>query len=299
MKSSSNGTHLREEKMSAALTRRAPIAHSVGFPLEAEEQVDSSAHLLALAPAGSYLEQEAKASKKTHKVTLIPGDGIGPEVMQAVLRVLDATGVQFDFERFTAGAEAFELFGEFIPGELYDSIERNRVALKGPVTTPIGGNFKSINVTLRKKFDLFANFRPIKHLPGIETKWPGVDLVIVRENTEGEYLGLEHEVVPGVIESIRVITETGSTRIAKFACEYARKQGRKKICAVHKANIMKLSDGLFLRCARKVAEDYPDVIYSEQLIDNTCMQLVMNPYQYDTLLLENLYGDIEIGRAHV
>lgn len=292
MKGSNNVTPLREEKMTAAITRSAPFAHSVGFPLEAEVRVDSTAHLVALAPDDPYLVEEGKASKKTHKVTLIPGDGIGPEVMQAVLRVLDATGVKFDFERFTAGAEAFELFGEFIPGALYDSIERNRVALKGPVTTPVGGNFKSINVTLRKKFDLFANFRPIKNLPGIETKWPGVDLVIVRENTEGEYLGLEHEVVPGVVEAIKVITEKGSTRIAKFACEYARKQGRKKICAIHKANIMKLSDGLFLRCARKVAEDYPDVIYSEQLIDNTCMQLVMNPYQYDTLLLENLYGDI-------
>ena len=166
------------------------------------------------------------------------------------------------------------------------------VALKGPVTTPIGGGFKSINVTLRKKFDLFANFRPIKNLPGLETKYPGVDLIIVRENTEGEYVGLEHEVVPGVVESIKVITEKGSTRIAKFAFEYARKHGRKKIHSIHKANIMKLSDGLFLRCARKVAEGFPEIFYGEHIIDNTCMQLVMNPYQYDTLLLENLYGDI-------
>jgi isocitrate dehydrogenase (NAD+) len=230
--------------------------------------------------------------QKTHKVTLIPGDGIGPEVTQAVLRILEATGVRFEWERFAAGAEAFEIFGEYIPAALYESIERNGVALKGPVTTPIGGGFKSINVTLRKKFDLFANFRPVKNLPGLETKWPGVDLIIVRENTEGEYVGLEHEVVPGVVESIKVITEKGSTRIAKFAFEYARKQGRKKIHSVHKANIMKLSDGLFLRCARKVAEGFPDVIYAEHLIDNTCMQLVMNPWQYDTLLLENLYGDI-------
>jgi len=172
------------------------------------------------------------------------------------------------------------------------AIDRNRVALKGPVTTPIGGGFKSINVTLRKKFDLFANFRPIKNLPGLATHWPGVDLIIVRENTEGEYLGLEHEVVPGVVEAIKVITEKGSTRIAKFAFEYARKHGRKKVHSIHKANIMKLSDGLFLRCARLVAEQYPDVVYGEHIIDNTCMQLVMNPYQYDTLLLENLYGDI-------
>ena len=229
---------------------------------------------------------------KTHKVTLIPGDGIGPEVTQAVVRILEATGVKFEWERFAAGAEAFEIFGEYIPTALYQSIERNGVALKGPVTTPISGGFKSINVTLRKRFDLFANFRPVRNLPGLETKWPGVDLIIVRENTEGEYVGLEHEVVPGVVESIKVITEKGSTRIAKFAFEYARKHGRKKIQAVHKANIMKLSDGLFLRCARKVAESFPDVAYAEHLIDNTCMQLVMNPWQYDTLLLENLYGDI-------
>ena len=232
------------------------------------------------------------AEKKTHKVTLIPGDGIGPEVTQAVVRVLEATGAKFEWARFAAGAEAFEIHGEYIPAALYASIERNRVALKGPVTTPIGGGFKSINVTLRKKFDLFANLRPIRNLPGLDTKYPGVDLVIVRENTEGEYVGLEHEVVPGVVESIKVITEKGSTRIALFAFEYARKHGRKKVHSIHKANIMKLSDGLFLRCARQVAEAFPDITYGEHLIDNTCMQLVMNPYQYDTLLLENLYGDI-------
>ncbi len=232
------------------------------------------------------------ANTKTHKVTLIPGDGIGPEVTQAVVRILEATGAKFEGERFAAGAEAFEIHGEYIPAALYESIERNRVALKGPVTTPIGGGFKSINVTLRKRFDLFANLRPIRNLPGLDTKYPGVDLVIVRENTEGEYVGLEHEVVPGVVESIKVITEKGSTRIARFAFEYARKHGRKKIHSIHKANIMKLSDGLFLRCARKVAEEYPLITYGEHLIDNTCMQLVMNPYQYDTLLLENLYGDI-------
>jgi isocitrate dehydrogenase (NAD+) len=230
--------------------------------------------------------------KKTHKVTLIPGDGIGPEVTQAVVRILEATGAKFEWERYAAGAEAFEIHGEYIPTALYESIERNRVALKGPVTTPIGGGFKSINVTLRKKFDLFANLRPIRNLPGLDTKYPGVDLVIVRENTEGEYVGLEHEVVPGVVESIKVITEKGSTRIAKFAFEYAQKHGRKKIHSIHKANIMKLSDGLFLRCARQVAEQFPDITYGEHLIDNTCMQLVMNPFQYDTLLLENLYGDI-------
>ena len=232
------------------------------------------------------------SESKTHKVTLIPGDGIGPEVTQSVVRILEATGAKFEWERFAAGAEAFEIHGEYIPAALYESIERNRLALKGPVTTPIGGGFKSINVTLRKKFDLFANLRPIRNLPGLDTKYPGVDLVIVRENTEGEYVGLEHEVVPGVVESIKVITEKGSTRIARFAFEYARKHGRKKIHSIQKANIMKLSDGLFLRCARQVAEEFPEVTYGEHLIDNTCMQLVMNPFQYDTLLLENLYGDI-------
>ncbi|HEU5351740.1 MAG TPA: isocitrate dehydrogenase (NAD(+)) [Terracidiphilus sp.] len=232
------------------------------------------------------------AQTHPHKITLIPGDGIGPEVTQAVVRILEATGVRFEWQRFAAGAEAFEVFGEYIPAALYESIQTNKVALKGPVTTPIGSGFKSINVTLRKKFDLFANFRPIRNLPGLATKYPDVDLIIIRENTEGSYAGLEHEVVPGVVESIKVITEKGSTRIAKFAFEYARKHGRKKIHSIHKANIMKLSDGLFLRCARKVAEEFPDVTYGEHIIDNTCMQLVMNPYQYDTMLLENLYGDI-------
>ncbi len=232
------------------------------------------------------------AETKTHRVTLIPGDGIGPEVTQAVVRILEASGAKFDWERFAAGAEAFETYGEYIPAALYESIERNKVALKGPVTTPIGGGFKSINVTLRKRFDLYVNFRPIRNLPGLETKWPGVDLIVVRENTEGEYVGLEHEVVPGVVESIKVITEKGSTRIARFAFEYAQKHGRKKIHSIHKANIMKMSDGLFLRCARKVSEEFPGIHYAEHIIDNTCMQLVMNPFQYDVLLLENLYGDI-------
>src|SRR6201986_3766115 len=230
--------------------------------------------------------------KKTHKITLIPGDGIGPEVTEAVIRILEATGVKFDWERFAAGAEAFEQQGEYIPKELYESIERNKVALKGPVTTPVGGGFPSINLTLRKKFELYANFRPIKNLPGLETRYPDVDLIIVRENTEGEYVGLEHEVVPGVVESLKVVTEKASTRIAKFAFEYARKFQRRKIHAIHKANIMKMSDGLFLRCAREVAKGYPEITYGEHIVDNTCMQLVMNPYQYDMLLTENLYGDI-------
>src|ERR1700751_527642 len=208
-------------------------------------------------------------NKKTHKVTLIPGDGIGPEVTNAVVRILEATGVKFEWERFAAGAEAFEKHKEYIPKELYDSIERTKLALKGPVTTPVGGGFPSINVTLRKKFELYATFRPIKNLPGLETRYPDVDLIIVRENTEGEYVGLEHEVVPGVVESLKVITQKGSTRIAKFAFEYARKHGRKKINAIHKANIMKMSDGLFLKCAREIAKGFPELFYGEHLIDNT------------------------------
>src|SRR3954469_4014798 len=227
-----------------------------------------------------------------HKVTLIPGDGIGPEVVNAPVRVLEAAGPKFEWESQLAGADAYAKTKQYIPKELYESVERTRVALKGPVTTPIAGGFASINVTLRKKFELFANFRPIKNLPGIKTNYPGVDLAIVRENTEGEYSGIEHEVVPGVVESLKIITEKASTRIARFALDYARREKRKKIHAVHKANIMKLTDGLFLRCARNVSKDYPEIIYGEHIVDNTCMQLVMNPYQYDTLLLENLYGDI-------
>jgi isocitrate dehydrogenase (NAD+) len=228
----------------------------------------------------------------SHRVTLIPGDGIGPEVTNATVRILEATGVKFEWETFAVGAEAYEKYKEYIPKDAIESIERTRVALKGPVTTPVGGGFPSINVALRKKFDLYANFRPIRNLPHIPTRYPDVDLVIVRENTESLYSGLEHEVVPGVVESLKIITEKASTRIAKFAFEYARKNNRKKVHAIHKANIMKLSDGLFLRCARNVAKDYPEVTYAEHIVDNTCMQLVMNPYQYDILVMENLYGDI-------
>jgi isocitrate dehydrogenase (NAD+) len=233
---------------------------------------------------------------KTHTITLIAGDGIGPEITRAAVRVIEAagakTGTKFAWESFLAGADAFAARGEHIPKELIEAIERNRVALKGPVTTPVGGGFTSINVTLRQKFELYANFRPIKNLPGLDTRYPGVDLIIVRENTEGEYVGLEHEVVPGVVESLKIITEKASTRIARFAFAYARKENRAKIHAIHKANIMKMSDGLFLRCARKIAKEYPEITYGEHIIDNTCMQLVMNPYQYDVMVLPNLYGDI-------
>lgn len=232
----------------------------------------------------------------THRITLIPGDGIGPEVSGAVVKIVEAagaaTGVKFDWHTHNAGADAFEKTGEYIPKALYESVEATRVALKGPVTTPVGGGFTSINVTLRQKFELFANFRPVKSLPGLKTKYPDIDLIIVRENMEDLYAGLEHVVVPGVVQALKIITEKGSTRIAKFAFDYARKHGRRKVHAIHKANIMKLSDGLFLRCCRGVAEGFPEVQYGEHIVDNACMQLVMNPYQYDILLTENLYGDI-------
>src|SRR6201984_3224487 len=227
-----------------------------------------------------------------HKVTLIPGDGIGPEVTNAAVRIVDASGVKIDWESFAAGSEAFAKYGEYIPKALTESIERTGIGLKGPVTTPIGGGFSSINVALRKQFELFANFRPIRNLPSLPTRYPSVDLAIVRENTEGLYSGIEHEVVPGVVESLKIITEKASTRIARFAFEFARSEKRKKVHAIHKANIMKLSDGLFLRCCREVAKGYPEITYGEHIVDNTCMQLVMNPYQYDVLVMENLYGDI-------
>ena len=238
------------------------------------------------------------AGKRTHVITLIPGDGIGPEVTDATVSILEAAakqsndGCSFDWHRQDAGADAFAKTGEYIPKALYESLESTRVGLKGPVTTPIGGGFASINVTLRKKFELFANFRPIKNLPGLNTRYPGIDLIIVRENTEDLYAGLEVMVVPGVAQGMKIITEKASTRIAKFAFEYARKHSRKRIHSIHKANIMKLTDGLFLDCARKVAAGFPEVEYKEHIVDNTCMQLVLNPYQYDVILTENLYGDI-------
>jgi isocitrate dehydrogenase (NAD+) len=233
-----------------------------------------------------------KRRTMAHKVTLIPGDGIGPEVSAAAVRILEATGIKFEWETFAAGADAFAKHGEYIPKELIESVERTGCGLKGPITTPIGGGFSSINVQLRKHFELFCNFRPIRNLPGVKTNYPGVDLIIVRENTEGLYSGIEHEVVPGVVESLKIITEKASTRISRWAFEYARKFGRKKIHAIHKANIMKMSDGLFIHCSRTVSREYPEIFYGEHIVDNTCMQLVTNPYQYDMLLLENLYGDI-------
>jgi isocitrate dehydrogenase (NAD+) len=229
-----------------------------------------------------------------HKITLIPGDGIGPEVTNATLEVVEAAGIEVEWETFQAGAEAFEKYGDYLPDDLLESIQRNRVALKGPVSTPVGGGFPSINVSLRKALNLYANFRPItiKNLPGIKSRFQNVDIIVVRENTEDLYSGLEHVVVPGVVESLKIITAEASTRIARFAFEYARRHNRKKVSAIHKANIMKLSDGLFLECVRQVAQLSPEVQYEELIVDNTCMQMVMNPERFDVMLLENLYGDI-------
>jgi isocitrate dehydrogenase (NAD+) len=228
----------------------------------------------------------------THKITLIPGDGIGPEVTEAVLRVLAATDVSIEWERHHAGIVSFERTGQALPPALLESIRRNRVALKGPVTTPIAEGFTSVNVGLRKALDLYANLRPVANLAGVSAPFSGIDLIIVRENTEDLYAGLEHEVVPGVVESLKIITEHASKRIAQFAFDYARRNRRKKVTAIHKANIMKLSDGLFIECARDVSRLYPDIKYDEKIVDATCMHLVLNPGQFDVLLLPNLYGDI-------
>ena len=228
----------------------------------------------------------------SHVITLIPGDGIGPEVTEAVVRIFLAAGVDIEWERHDAGVLAFERTGETLPVALLDSIKRNKVALKGPVTTPIGQGFTSVNVGLRKALDLYANLRPVRNLPGVQSRFSDVDLVIVRENTEDLYAGLEHEVVPGVVESLKIITERASTNIARFAFEYARKYGRRRVTAIHKANIMKLGDGLFLDSIRKVSRHYTDIHYDERIVDAACMHLVMHPEQMDVLLLPNLYGDI-------
>ena len=227
-----------------------------------------------------------------HTLTLVPGDGIGPEVTRAVRRILDAAGLDIDWDEHDAGLLAHEKTGETLPQALLESIRRTRVALKGPVTTPVGEGFTSVNVGLRKALELYANLRPVRNLDGVASRFQGVDLVIVRENTEDLYSGLEHEIIPGVVESLKIITEQASTRIAEFAFDFARRQSRRKVTAIHKANIMKLGDGLFLDCARKVAARYPDIPYDEKIVDAACMHLVMRPEQFDVLLLPNLYGDI-------
>lgn len=227
-----------------------------------------------------------------NRITLIPGDGIGPEVASAVVRIVEASGLEIEWETHYAGAEALEKFGTTLPDELLESIKRNKVGLKGPITTPVGKGFKSVNVGLRKALDLYANLRPIRALPNVPCRNPELDIVVVRENTESLYSGLEHEVIPGVVESLKIITEKASTRIARFAFDYARRENRKRITSVHKANIMKMSDGLFLECFHHVAKEYPEIEADDKIVDNASMQLVMRPEQFDMLLCENLYGDI-------
>jgi isocitrate dehydrogenase (NAD+) len=225
-------------------------------------------------------------------VTLIPGDGIGPEVIAAAITVVEAAGLRIAWDRQTAGAAALKATGSPVPDDLIRSLKRTRIALKGPLETSVGEGFRSINVYLRKTFNLYANLRPTHSFEGVQTPFRNVDLVVVRENTEDLYAGIEHQVTPGVVESVKIITARASTRIARFAFEYARHNRRASVTAIHKANIMKLSDGLFLKCARKVAEEYKDIRYHEQIVDAACMRLVTNPGSFDVLLLENLYGDI-------
>ncbi len=227
-----------------------------------------------------------------HKITLIPGDGIGPEITAATVRVIEATGVYIEWENQILGAQALEKYGETLPEASVESIRRNKVALKGPIMTPVGKGFTSVNVGLRKALDLYANVRPVKALPNVPCRYPELDLVIVRENTEGLYSGIEHIVVPGVVESLRIITEKASRRIVRYAFQYAQDNGRKKVTAVHKANIMKLSDGLFLECFYEIAKDFPEIEADDKIIDNCCMQLVMRPEQFDVMVMENLFGDI-------
>ncbi len=227
-----------------------------------------------------------------HTITLIPGDGIGPEITAATVRVIEATGVEIDWETQILGAQALEKFGNTLPDSSIEAMRRNKISLKGPIMTPVGKGFTSVNVGLRKALDLYANVRPVKALPNVKCRYPELDLVIVRENTEGLYSGIEHFVIPGVVESLRIITEKASTRIAKYAFQFARDNGRKKVTAVHKANIMKLSDGLFLECFYDVAKEYPEIEADDKIIDNCCMQLVMRPQQFDVLVMENLFGDI-------
>jgi isocitrate dehydrogenase (NAD+) len=227
-----------------------------------------------------------------HKVTLIPGEGIGPEVAAATRRILEAAGVQIDWEELEGRTDKTTERGQLVSQLAVESVRKNHVALKGPMATAIAGGAPSVNVALRKTLDLYANLRPVKNLPGVKSHFDNVDLIIVRENTEDLYSGLEHEVVPGVVESLKIITEKASTRIARFAFEYAKRHDRKRIHAIHKANIMKLSDGLFLKSVRAVAAKFPEIEYKELIVDNACMQIVMDPQQFDVLLLPNLYGDV-------
>lgn len=230
--------------------------------------------------------------KKTHLVTLIPGDGSGPEVIAAAKRVVEAVGAPIEWDEMEAGAAMIEKYGTPLPDRVLDSIRRTGVALKGPITTPVGTGFRSVNVALRKTFDLYANVRPAKTLPGAATRFENVDLVIVRENTEDLYAGIEHMVGEDAAESIKLITRKGCERIVRYAFEYAVREGRKKVTAVHKANIMKCTDGLFLSVARQIAAEYPQIEFNDSIVDAMCMRLVMHPEDYDVLVCPNLYGDI-------
>lgn len=227
-----------------------------------------------------------------YEVALIPGDGIGPEVVSATRQVIDATGVSIKWSEHPAGGEVIHRYGTPLPEETLDAVSHCGVALKGPISTPIGTGFRSVNVQLRQRLDLYANYRPAKSIPGVKSRYDDVDLIVIRENTEGLYSGLEHLVVPGVVESLRIVTERASKRIVEFAFETARKYNRRKVTAVHKANILKLSDGLFLEVARRVARNYSDIEFEEMIVDATAMKLVMNPGHFDVLVMENLFGDI-------
>jgi isocitrate dehydrogenase (NAD+) len=265
-------------------TNIAPLARQEAWPTTkllkgAQKRVESS---------GSVARNGIDATP----VTLIPGDGIGPEVIAAAVTVVEAAGLRIKWDRQLAGAAAFKNDGNPVPNDLIRSLKRTHIALKGPLETGVGEGYRSVNVYLRKTFNLYANLRPTHSFEGVHTPFRNVDLVVVRENTEDLYAGIEHQVTPGVVESVKIITARASTRIARFAFEYARNNGRTSVTAIHKANIMKLSDGLFLKCARKVAEEYKDIRYLEQIVDAACMRLVTDPGSFDVLLLENLYGDI-------
>jgi isocitrate dehydrogenase (NAD+) len=228
----------------------------------------------------------------TYNITLIPGDGIGPEVTAAAQRILDSLGLDIAWQTHLAGQAALDALGSPLPAETLAAVQNSNATLKGPTATPSGTGFRSVNVELRQKLHLYANYRPARSMPGVPTRYEDVDLIVVRENTEGLYSGLEHEVVPGVVESLRVVTELASERIARFAFETARRQNRKRVTCVHKANILKLSDGLFLRTCQRVAKSFPDIAFDDSIIDATAMKLVINPHSFDVMVMENLFGDI-------
>ena len=234
----------------------------------------------------------ARAVEKKHTVTLIPGDGIGEEVAEQIVRLVQATGASVGWDRQIAGTKAQARSGAAIPPAVIESIRKHKVGLKGRISTPIGAGYESPNVQLRKQLELYASIRPVRNIPGLPARYEGIDLVVVRENTEDMYAGIEHEVVPGVVQSLKVVTEAASLRIARVAFEYAIEHGRKAVACVHKANIMKQADGLFLQCCRRVAAEHPKIAYREVIADSACMQLVTNPYAFDVLVMGNLYGDI-------